>query len=636
MRLQPRQQLLDIWKAVARYSYDKEHWTWGGRDGRGSITDAEQLLCIMYPASALPSFRLDRPDGTTDDVVATLRALGGATDIPRRLIRVLTEYMNTYLDDSGAPVFSGGNYFRTDAEEKITEEQRSLDVVDSFSMSVTLTLATIGFLRVFKTQLTRPELQTEAETLEKLASTRLTAAMVGLLRSFAVNVFDPASPPGRTLLRTVNRGADPTALVTRDLQDTLAEIRAGLRDLTIGSGQVDFDNPDMLFECGWSWGIVEQAPEVDTGDEEVGGQPPGIAEKRPYLYFTVVALDGIADLFSERTRVLGLLNDDQQSLANALQRRWELTRRYWAEVASFGKGSVWPLEDIPWRTSDADESDYYSLLVTSLVAQDLDRRRIGDPDLARVHRVLEELAGRGRITRRALTNDPAIELHSPGVSLGLVGSERLGPQLTWVASDFAVMLLKRAVMVALQARSTELRGQLLTLADDTWTHLYRRRRDDDGSGSLWDDPTQVFRLPAPGSAVDAPAAEVKSALNPPTETDSDLEVTKPSWYFTERVVEALVQVAILATSQPPRSQRLGDHAADLLAEAEQLFDQERLSGSMEAGPSMQTSMKLVRANLLRAREILSIRPGTAAALALKVLRDLDRLDMARNDRSGIG
>jgi hypothetical protein len=117
MRLQPRQQLLDIWKAVARYSYDKEHWTWGGRDGRGSITDAEQLLCIMYPASALPSFRLDRPDGTTDDVVATLRALGGATDIPRRLIRVLTEYMNTYLDDSGAPVFSGGNYFRTDAEE---------------------------------------------------------------------------------------------------------------------------------------------------------------------------------------------------------------------------------------------------------------------------------------------------------------------------------------------------------------------------------------------------------------------------------------------------------------------------------------------------------------------------------------
>ena len=57
-------------------------------------------------------------------------------------------------------------------------------------MSVTLSLATIGFVRVFRTAVRREEILQEIAALESMASARLSAAMVGLLRSFTVNVFD--------------------------------------------------------------------------------------------------------------------------------------------------------------------------------------------------------------------------------------------------------------------------------------------------------------------------------------------------------------------------------------------------------------------------------------------------------------
>src|SRR5205807_1460449 len=134
--------------------------------------------------------------------------------------------------------------------------------------------------------------------------------------------------------------------------------------------------------------IVRDAPLVTTA-ETVGQQRSGVAEAKPYLYFTVVALDGIQALFSERTRLLGLLNDGQQRLAQALQLRWDLTQKYWSTIARFGNGR-WPLEDMPWRTTDELESDYFTLLVTSIMTQDLIARRASDEDLSRVGRVLTE------------------------------------------------------------------------------------------------------------------------------------------------------------------------------------------------------------------------------------------------------
>lgn len=607
MKLQPRQQLLEIWKAASRASWQNGQWVWGGRDGSNSISDTEQLLCLMFPASELPAFGVDQPDKTADDVLAALSLLGDSVEIPKTLIRIIRQYLDTYTGDLGQPVFSGGSYFKSSlADEDPTKEQQRLDVVDSFSMSVTLMLSVLGFLKVFRRSVRREDLLHQILDVEERASKRLSAAMVNLLRSFAINVFEPGSTPGRALLRSVNQTGAPERRIIKDLQQDLTEVRAGLRDLNIGSGQTeeDLDNPNLLFECGWSWGIVKEAPEIST-PLDVGPQPSGIAPNEPYLYFTVIALTAIADLFSERTRVLGLLNDHQLHLANALQRRWDLTQAYWSKIAMFGRDR-WPLEDIPWRTTDEAESDYFSLLVTAVVVEDLVRNRASDAVLARVAGVLEELAVRARITRRALKDDPAVRMHSPGVAYKLDGSDALGPPMHWLSSDFSVTLLKRTIRVASIAQSTQLRERLLKLADEVWEHVAQRRYRGGVIEGLWDQPANVF--------VEAePAGD------------------QPSWYFTERVVECLVAAAKAGGEPPLRSPQLATIATAMLSEAEHLYDQEQLVYSTASGQALQPQLRRIGVTLHRARDIVRTRPGSAIALVSECLKELALLAQAREN-----
>ena len=207
----------------------------------------------------------------------------------------------------------------------------------------TALLAALGFARVYRPSTQRAETLVELETLEKNASIRLSAAMIGLLRSFTTNVFKIDSPEGRTLNRTINQDHLPADVVVNRFRRELRETIASFSTVLIGSGRAeDIDMPDRLFECGWSWGIVDAAPVITTS-EPVGEQPTGYAIDKPYLYFTVTALDAIEDLLSERTRTLNLLNEEQQRLAQALQLRYDLTRTYWAAVATFGSGRRWPL-----------------------------------------------------------------------------------------------------------------------------------------------------------------------------------------------------------------------------------------------------------------------------------------------------
>jgi hypothetical protein len=618
MEIQTRRHILEIWRSTVDYSYRRGEWIWGGRSGRNSISDAEQLLTILYPATAISSLKLDSVDQTADDVLEYLRPLGNPVDIPRRLIKFVGEYMSTYLV-AGVPDFSGNTYFEPEDREagaagkadEVKSEQRALHVVDSYSMSVTLCLATLGFLRVYRPSLRSQRMIQEIDLLEQLCAQRLTAAMVGLLRSFTVNTFDPSEQPGQTLCEMVGQGRLATEVLVRDLLEDLAEIRAGLRqELTIGLSQVadELENQGRLFECGWSWGVVDGAPEVPYASD-IGAQPHGVAEARPYLYFTVVALDGIQDLFSERTRILGLLNEEQQRLARALQLRWDLTRQFWAKIATFGDDK-WPLEDLPWRTTDGRESDYYSVLLTSIVIEGVGSEQVEDVDVDRIGRLLEELANRGRITRRPLANDPAIALHVPGMRLRLVGSEKVaeGPRLQWTVSSFSVLVLKRLLRVAELIEDSSARIRHLDLADQIWKHIERRRMEESAHArGLWDEPTQAFS----GTSV------------------APYEV--PSWYHTERVIEALVAAANVTQSQPAPTPEVVESARQLLAEAEHLFDQERLRGTNDTGEQMRETFQVVGAKLRRAREVLLERPGTASVLAGDVLRDLDTIDAARQD-----
>jgi len=606
MRIQPRQQLLEIWQATARACLRDDEWVWGGRHHGSSISDAEQLLCIMLPATEVPRFRLDRPDETDKDVLRVLRGLGDHVDIPRRLVNTLTEFMGNYSDADGVPVFPGGTYLKSkQGGTAATEEQLSLDVVESFATSVTLALATIGFCRVFADSLSRPDLRVDVAELEALASKRLTAALTGLLRSFTINVFAPDHEYGQALLRTINQESLPAQTVVERFNRELREVRAGLRDyITAGTGQnAELDN-NRMFECGWSWGIIDGAPKIGFIDESL--QRDGHALDAPYLYFTVVALDGIADLFSARTRLLGLLDEEQQRLARALEIRWELTQAYWAAIASFGDGR-WPLEDIPWRTVDGLESDYFSLLVTAIAARDLARRRDTDVDLSRLGQILTELANRGRLTRRSFPGDPGTVLHEPGIPILLEFQKPVdGPELYYDASDFAPLLLKRAVAVAALINDIKLRGTLLELADQVWDNVAKRKMRDGPARALWDQPAQVYDT-------------------------LTVKYEQPTWHHTVRVVESLVLAAELAGTHPLRNERLATYAQDLLAEAEHLFDQEQLAGSTEAGLAVRRQLETVRQRIQRAREIASDRPGTAASILTNVLIEIDQFAAARSD-----
>lgn len=605
MQIKPRRHLLDIWQAVSRHSFENGEWDWGEGGGFSSIADAERLLCLMYPATEIAAFRLDDPETMEDDVEGALGDVGDRIEIPVKLLRILAEFMDTYVAKDEGPSFAGGHYFEAcDPGEELTEEQRRLGVVDSFSTSITLCLATLGFLKVYAKRTRRAEVRALIEKVRAATETRLTAAMVSLLRSFTVNVFDPDDPQGRTLCDILGRGQVSQRVVVERFQRRFGALRATIGECLVLGVDVDdrLRDQSQLFECGWAWTLVKDSPTVET-TEPIGPQPAGVAWPVPYLYFTVVALDGIQDLFSERTLVLGLLTPEQQQLAEALRLRWEITQQYWSGIARFG--DVWPLEDIPWRTTgQSTESAYFSLSVVSILVHDLLRRRATDEDLTRTVAVMERLAERSRISSRMTEEDAAIVLHAPGVRLALQGSGDTGPPMQWTMADFSAQLLKRSIQLCVLSRDVSSYDRLMRLVERTFAHVWERRIDHGKGAGLWDDAQALY-----------PSAPALERL--------------PSWSFTERVVECMVVGYRLYEQLPLHSTELVDSASALLREATHLLGRELLECTSGQDASRSSALKSVEAGLARAREVLDRQPGTAMALILGVLAELDSLARGR-------
>ncbi len=286
---------------------------------------------------------------------------------------------------------------------------------------------------------------------------------------------------------------------------------------------------------------------------------------------------------------------------------------YWATVATFGDGPVWPLEDPPWQTTDSRRSEYFTLLVTSIVAKSLVRSRGTDAQLARIGTVLSDLANEARVTRMHQPGDSAIGLHEPGLRMVLEESgdadaeAKARPQ--WTVSEFASLLLRRCVVVAGLLHDTEERVRLLRLADRVWDHIARRRFTDGDFRGLWDQPARVF--------------------------ESVPEYTGPSWYHTERVVQCLVAAAHLVSREPLVNDRLVSQAFDVLYEAEHLYDMELMRGSANVSLGLKDHLTEIRAKLERARAIARTRPAAAAAIGTSALEMLDALDAVRDSSNSV-
>ncbi|MBY8866417.1 SCO2524 family protein [Streptomyces sennicomposti] len=607
MQIKPRQHLLDIWRAMARHSFDDGKLVLEATDGLSSVADAERLLCLLYPATEVPAFRLDQPDTTERDVLRALEGVGSRLEIPPNLITALTQFMRTHTGPDDSPTFAGGHYFKpSDPKLELTYEQSQLGVVDSYSMSVTLCLATLGFLKVYEGTTSRPEVLRAIAELREATNARLTSAMISLLRSFTVNVFDAESEQGRRLIQVIGQNRQSERAVLQQFSRRFRPLRATIIESLSRGIQVDESIRDetQLFECGWAWGVVQDAPKITDLDTEVPGQPDGIADRLPYVYFTVVALDGIQDLFSERTLTLGLLDADQQKLAEALRLRWELSQQYWSAVARFGS-ERWPLEDLPWQTTGLRlESEYFSLTVAAILVHDLIRRKATDDDLTRTVAIMERLADRGRVTSRMTKEDPILRMHSSGVTMPLAGSDRSGGLLLWRMTDFSAQLLKRTVQLATLSRNIDAQDRLLRLAEQVFEHLWDRRIQEGDGLELWDDVRAVY-----------PEAR---GVGP-----------RLSWSITERLTECLVAARNLYEQQPIRSPELAQLARDLLSEATHLFGKEQLEASATGDGNRARTMRSIESRLDRARVLLDERPATAFALALPVLQELDTLAQAR-------
>ncbi|WP_330291087.1 SCO2524 family protein [Streptomyces sp. NBC_00576] len=607
MQIKPRQHLLDVWQAVGRHSFDSGGWAWGKWGGQSSVADAERLLCLLYPATEIPAFRIDDPDTTQDDVQKALRRAGGRLEIPVNVLTATAEFMRNHTGDDKRPTFAGGYYFHSrDSAQDLTPEQRELGVVDSYSMSVTLCLATLGFLKIYETKTRRTEVLELIQELRAATSVRLTAAMVSLLRSFTVNVFDMDSSQGRTLAELLGQGRLSQRMVLQKFQRRFEALRAIVSESLVLGVDVEegLADQNQLFECGWAWSLVKDAPEVET-EEAIGPQPPGVANAVPYLYFTVVALDGIQDLFSDRTLTLGLLNTEQQKLAEALRLRWEITQQYWSAIARFD-ADRWPLEDIPWRTTGQKlESEYFSLSVAAILVHDLVRRRATDDDLTRTVGIMERLAERGRITSRMTGRDKAVELHNPGIILPLQGSERIGPPMQWRMNDFSAQLLKRTIQLCTLSRNLVSHDRLLRLAEDIFGHMWRRRIGDGDGVDLWDNVHAVY---PESPATDRPV----------------------SWSVTERVTECLVSAHQLYRQPPIRSAELGVLARALLSESTHLLGNEQMEPAPASDGRRGMDLKGIEVKLRRARQLIDEQPGTSCALTLDVLGQLDALARARD------
>ena len=64
---------------------------------------------------------------------------------------------------------------------------------------------------------------------------------------------------------------------------------------------------------------------------------------------------------------LAELRTTELALREALSLRWGLALQYWSTLGTFGE-SRWPVEDIPWETTDGRNSAYFTELVLGIIA----------------------------------------------------------------------------------------------------------------------------------------------------------------------------------------------------------------------------------------------------------------------------
>jgi hypothetical protein len=102
-----------------------------------------------------------------------------------------------------------------------------------------------------------------------------------------------------------------------------------------------------------------------------------------------------------------------------------------------------------------------------------------------------------------------------------------------------------------------------------------------------------------------------------------------SWSITERVTEVMVQANVMYRQPPIRSNDLTELARALLSESAHLLGNEQMEPAPADAGRHGMQLRNIEVKLRRARSLVEEQPGTAYALTLDVLGQLDSLARAR-------
>ena len=513
------------------------------------ILAGESLLCFLLPAIAIDEyspFAIRRKSEDNEQDILTIRTVSKhlsynpdqpnikppTSDKPLdarhfiNILEVIDEYYTLTTTGNGEPRFTGGSYFDfSNLETPSFEEIENTPIVDAYSIGLSVAVRVLYLIRRLST-LRLPEsrdkqrLRALSKKIEPGAKAQLKGCLNGLKDSFVV--YHISNEEWESL--------DDNRYNWEDLAST-PEIQH-LEEQLMGLGH-DTVMPNEHFECGWTWGPVSE----QNSETESAGEP----ERAPYLYFTWTALAAIADFYDEHLQIESMLDDEDFPLVIVLKRFAELTTSYWSLLAGQvdNKSGRSRALSVPWITTDRDASPYYSLYLLGIIFSTMSLR---SAQIAWTLEVLEELAQRGRITTRhlVLSSEPepiVRELHRPGKKLELsveLPDGSISTFARWRVYDYAPLLLKVTAQVRNETSTYAERNRVNQLIDAILKHLDLRQADFielNLAGSPARDQSNIQKIFEQDYGIWDAYQNFDSTSD---------EVTARSWYFSQRVVEALV------------------------------------------------------------------------------------------------
>lgn len=651
------------------------------------IVDAEHLLTFLLPQNEISHFTIPRADSYfTSGLESKLGMLTSERKDPvsrqnlifHRVLDLVLQYFVRHLDEEGRPLFGAGAYVRQIEEAETTRaapDVKSIHFTEAYSFSLTLCVLAmslsarvtdrdalkatavmkkhrvksleewrkikLGAVRAHAVDsddwvaaIQKLERDEKLVLISDLAGRRLTDAMKGLIASFSVSESDIPAWEQRTRRRWSRH------------QERLHAMGPRFEAL----GYANWRPRVKAVECGWSWGPIAELPQGRlTGDrtfddvirkaQEMCDYVSVHAENAPYFYFTISALDSIADLGSEAMKVGELLSAEQSDLANRLSNLADLTRKYWSELAFGGaeEETDWPVASLPWSPSDTDveapekaSSAYWNLYLLRIAEME---SVSSDRDIGRLIEILNALSDAARITSPAFPprTDPAIRTLHIGMPIRLHGQPAGGKHLLVferVISDFAPQLLKVCGRVLEVASDNDQREAIVRLSQSVWAHLLKRtdqarhasqnNADWDRTGDLsWDDPTGPF------DDYDADKTTLPADFDPVRSVSS--------WSYTERVVEALVAYNRAQEMPPASNAQLKSMALSAIVQLE--FELKRKAKSDQINKNRASELQK---RLDTARRDVEERAAIALGAALAVAQEIAAADTLAKSGSGSG